>query len=44
MNYEERFQGFRVLSSRNRSSSNLLFYTFRGSEGHGAGLESTSNE
>ena len=44
MNYEKRFQGFRVFSARSRSSSDLLFYTFRGSEGHRAGLESTSNK
>ena len=44
MNYEKRFQGFRVFSSRSRSTSDLLFYTFRGSEGQGMGLESTGRE
>ncbi len=43
MNYEKRFQGFRVFSARSRSSSDLLFYTFRGSEVHGAGMENASN-
>ena len=44
MNYEKSFQGFKAFSSRSGSANDLLFYTFRGSEGHGVSLESTSSE